>query len=457
MLVSGGKTLLGQQAAGQKKSKSRDNDAQSFQDLLGGAQKKKAAPKKKVQKKAMSAPKKKMQNNDGVDDNQYVQKRRENPVKKKLEGQRQPSQTKVVSQQQQETKVQKLAKQEVVNKQEVIDQNNIVDKKFAGAQAKGMEVDASLMSSASQNKTLGKNEKLMQAMENSFEEVMSQVKGQAQANQGTIAMAANGGNKLTGEQVNNLINQNGRKKIDTSMKLSDGMQTLNTESGLQVNGLQNTESSERELGARDESSANMETMFNQMLETEVQTEGVDNSQFAQELTIAQEAGKGEKIENMQSIIKQARAVIDDGGGTMEIHLQPEGLGKVHLKVAVNEGQVNVEMMTDNPAAKKALEEGLFDIKNALEGQKLLVETLKVEMAQDYQKDFSDLQQHMQEQANRDFAEQFLGQFRQEREEKFGGMFDAFRNFQRGPAEPELSLSRNPYMEAGKGRSINLVA
>ena len=31
---------------------------------------------------------------------------------------------------------------------------------------------------------------------------------------------------------------------------------------------------------------------------------------------------------------------------------------------------------------------------------------------------------MQEQANRDFAEDFLGQFRQERELRHGGMFDA---------------------------------
>jgi flagellar hook-length control protein FliK len=181
------------------------------------------------------------------------------------------------------------------------------------------------------------------------------------------------------------------------------------------------------------------------------------SAFAEEVTLAQGEGKAQKIENMQSIIKQARAVLDDGGGSMEVHLQPEGLGKVHLKVAVNDGQVNVEMMTDNQLAKKALEEGILDIKQALEGQKLLVETVKVEMSPDYQKDFSDLQDHMQEQANRDFAEQFLGQFQREREERLGGMFDAFRNFRPGADEPDLNMGRNPYTENGKGRSINLVA
>src|SRR5690606_15622664 len=122
---------------------------------------------------------------------------------------------------------------------------------------------------------------------------------------------------------------------------------------------------------------------------------------------------------------------------MHIELAPDGLGKVHLKVAVQDGQVNVEMLADNIAAKKALEEGLGDIKTALEGHKLLVENLKVEMSQDYQKDFTDLQHHFQEQQNRDFAEQFLGQFRQDRDAKFSGLFDGFRNFSPEAREPEL--------------------
>ena len=128
-------------------------------------------------------------------------------------------------------------------------------------------------------------------------------------------------------------------------------------------------------------------------------------------------------------------------------------------MAVLDGQVNEEMLADNQAAKKALEDGLGEIKNALEGHKLLVETLKVEMSQDYQKDFSDLTNHFQEQQNRDFAEQFLGQFRQDREAKFSGLFDGFRNFNPEPQEPELQLKsrRNPYHSQGKGQTLNVVA
>jgi flagellar hook-length control protein FliK len=165
-----------------------------------------------------------------------------------------------------------------------------------------------------------------------------------------------------------------------------------------------------------------------------------------------------QIDNMDSIVRQARSFIKDGGGSMEIHLQPEGLGKVQLKVDVHEGKVNVEMMTDNPAAKKALEEGLFDVKNALEGQKLIVDTLKVEMSQDYQRDFTDLKDHMQEQANRDFAQDFLEQFRQDRQSRFTGMIDRFRDFPQSTSDSELKLAQNnPYASRGKGQTLNLVA
>jgi flagellar hook-length control protein FliK len=165
-----------------------------------------------------------------------------------------------------------------------------------------------------------------------------------------------------------------------------------------------------------------------------------------------------QIDNMESIVRQARSFIKDGGGSMEIHLQPEGLGKVQLKVNVHEGKVNVEMMTDNPAAKKALEEGLFDVKNALEGQKLIVDTLKVEMSQDYQRDFTDLKDHMQEQANRDFAQDFLEQFRQDRQSRFTGMIDRFRDFPQTTSDSELKLAQNNhYASGGKGQTLNLVA
>ncbi len=335
--------------------------------------------------------------------------------------------------------------------------NQQVAEKNLGVEGKQENQPLSTISSETTKTTLEENQKKLNKMEQAFSEMMSQSKNKNTIkNQGGMLGQNMGGVKNLSQSPFKSLGQNGKMKIDSEMTLNDKLETLET-IGQQNNPLKSV------TGAKD-SDGQMEqdlTSFEQLMggEGEVKTSENANlkSAFAEEVTLAQGEGKAQKIENMQSIIKQARAVVDDGGGSMEVHLQPEGLGKVHLKVAVNDGQVNVEMMTDNQLAKKALEEGILDIKQALEGQKLLVETVKVEMSPDYQKDFSDLQDHMQEQANRDFAEQFLGQFQREREERLGGMFDAFRNFRPGADEPDLNMGRNPYTENGKGRSINLVA
>ncbi len=305
--------------------------------------------------------------------------------------------------------------------------------------------------------TLEENQKKIQQMENALADMMTQSKESKGLLESTITQ-----NTDSQWQESNLLKQvqpftnDGQIKIDKDMKLNTELETLQNSGGEE-----NIAKNLIETDGKSDSDQDLSS-FEQMLSSNTDIQSSNDSAgsiFSEELNLAQGENRSQKIENMQSIIKQARAVVDDGGGSMEIHLQPEGLGKVHLKVAVNDGQVNVEMMTDNHLAKKALEEGILDIKQALEGHKLLVETVKVEMSPDYQKDFTDLQDHMREQENRNFAEQFLGQFQRERDERLGGMFDSFRNFQRETSEPELRLGnhRNPYTENGKGRSINLVA
>ncbi len=440
MIVQGGNTFLAHQGGKQSSHKS-ERDSNDFQDFLAGAHKKKVSPKKEA-KKSHSAKKK--IDNSGYDENQATAKRRERPVKK-MEGARKQRAEQVQSKGEQPRQpVQKVQTQE---------HKNNVDKKFAGNTEEGTQLVDSLNLSGVEKNTLEKNQSILQNQNNSFENMMAQMKMQA-ADQKQQTSLGQGMETKIGV-LPNMSSKNGSIKLGAEFDLSQGGETLSLNAVEGASGL-NTLSPEGGESSSDSSMPQLDSLINQYLEQDSSVSSEEGVTFADSLNQA-EGGKSERVENMQSIIKQARAFVDDGGGTMEIHLQPEGLGKVQLKVAVNDGQVNVEMMADNMAAKKALEEGLFDIKQALEGQKLAVETLKVEMSPDYQKDFSDLTNHMQEQANRDFAEQFLGQFRQQREEKFGGMFDSFRNFQPGAKEPELTLSRNPYTERGKGRSVNLVA
>ena len=198
-------------------------------------------------------------------------------------------------------------------------------------------------------------------------------------------------------------------KTETATKSLQLGESLEAQSGQGLEGIKlNNFTDDR---GSSEQSTDMNSLFGGVKQ-DAQVDQSTSSTFVEAMNEVDAQGqKTDKIENMQSIIKQARAFVNDGGGAMHIELSPEGMGNVQLKVAVQDGQVNVEMLADNQKARKALEEGLTEIKGALEGHKLQVETLKVSMAQDVQSDFSDMRDHAQDQANRDFAEQFLGQLK----------------------------------------------
>ncbi len=436
MIVQGGNTFLAQQ--GKKENSLKSNgDSQDFQDFLVGANKKKTTFEK-AEKKSEVAKRKNQEN--AYDENQPIAKRNETSAKKEEVNTRKNDSTESVEANRRQEPQQKTLTQD----------EKLVDKKFAEVTEDGAQLADSINLSELENKSLQENQKIIEANENSFENLMAQMKMESATKNDAVGIGQAMQSKIGALNANS-----GKIKLGADLDLSSAGETL------ALGAVEGDQALQALAGDGGESSADsslddLQNLFNQYMEQDYQIGNEEGVTFADSLNQAEQSS-GERIENMNSIVKQARAFIDEGGGSMEIHLQPEGLGKVQLKVAVQNGQVNVEMLADNLAAKKALEDGLFDIKSALEGQKLLVETLKVEMSPDYQKDFSDLANHMQEQANRDFAQDFLGQFQQERENRMSGMFDSFRSFQPGPKEPELTLNRNPYQEAGKGRSVNLVA
>jgi hypothetical protein len=116
--------------------------------------------------------------------------------------------------------------------------------------------------------------------------------------------------------------------------------------------------------------------------------------------------------NLDQIVTHARTFLKDGGGEMVMKLTPEGLGTVDLKVAVKDGQVSIEINTQNEHIKKMFEEGSKDLLGALEVQNLKVDSLKVNMADHIQKDMNMNQFNM---SDKDFARNFMGQFRDERQ------------------------------------------
>lgn len=139
------------------------------------------------------------------------------------------------------------------------------------------------------------------------------------------------------------------------------------------------------------------------------------SDFQKLLTTAGIA-QPERIENMESMIQSARVMASQGGGQMDVELRPEGLGKVQLKVSVEDGQVQIQMLADNQKAQELLRDGLEDLKSQLAGQKLNIDKISVDVSQDIgqQQDFA--RQNSSQDQQRQFAQGFMQQQREERDQ-----------------------------------------
>lgn len=127
----------------------------------------------------------------------------------------------------------------------------------------------------------------------------------------------------------------------------------------------------------------------------------------------------QEAKNIKDVINQAQFLARKGGGEMKVTLSPEGLGQVSMKVAVEGGQVSVQMVADTMDAKKILERGLGDLKATLATHNLRVDQIRVETPADVSRQLA--QNH--DEAQRQFAHQFMEQFRQDNNEWRRGFYD----------------------------------
>lgn len=114
------------------------------------------------------------------------------------------------------------------------------------------------------------------------------------------------------------------------------------------------------------------------------------------------------VENVNELVSRAKVLAEKGGGEVKVILKPEGLGEVNVKVALEDGKLNVEMLTESQHAKKLIEKGLVDLKSSLHSQNLDVQNIKVDLSNDLAESFREQQRD----AERQFAHQFLQDFRQ---------------------------------------------
>lgn len=173
--------------------------------------------------------------------------------------------------------------------------------------------------------------------------------------------------------------------------------------------------------------------------------------------------------NIQQLMNQANYLIKKGGGETSMILNPEGLGKVHLKVAINEGKVDLQLKAETTEAKKLLESSLGDLKSSLASQRLHLDQVRVDVGNQTSSNHDNKNSHQQNQPSydqaREQARQFFGQFRDDNSAKRDGVWDSpgirsyGRSRQVNPLDPAPIEERRTSRDVGtnRGKGLDLVA
>lgn len=175
--------------------------------------------------------------------------------------------------------------------------------------------------------------------------------------------------------------------------------------------------------------------------------------------------QAEKAEAVQKLMDQAQILATKGGGEMKVQLNADGLGAVQLKVAMQDGKLQLHMAAESSEAKSLIESSLAELKTSLAAQKLSVENVKIDVVNattatdagmQNQAQFNDQQQRQQTRQfwNR-FNESFGSQGRKESFTEMTGVRGYGRQ-ERDPLQP-INSSQPARKIEGKGKGLNLVA
>lgn len=175
-----------------------------------------------------------------------------------------------------------------------------------------------------------------------------------------------------------------------------------------------------------------------------------------------------KDENVREIMNQAKFLVTQGGGEMTVRMTPEGMGEVQLKVALENGKINIEMNSQDKSVKKLLEENLSDLKSSLAGHQMRVEHVKInnvtaientagannqsQFQSDANSSNSSFQNRQQQEMNfQNMANSNSGRNRQQ-QERASSSYQTVQT-----PSVKLAAKANAYIAGNKGSSINMVA
>lgn len=103
-------------------------------------------------------------------------------------------------------------------------------------------------------------------------------------------------------------------------------------------------------------------------------------------------------EIVTDLVDKIKLTINPSNTSVELVLNPESLGSVHVVVATKNGVLTAQLNVENHIAKEALESSLQMLKESFEGQGLKVEKVEVTIG-NYTSEYAEQEGHGQEQAN----------------------------------------------------------
>lgn len=110
--------------------------------------------------------------------------------------------------------------------------------------------------------------------------------------------------------------------------------------------------------------------------------------------------------SVPDLVDKAQIMVHNGGGEMKITLTPEGMGEVAMKVSVQDGKVQIQMITESDDAKKMIERQLSELKTSLHANDLKLDTIKIDTASNLGKQLEQQYQDAQRQQTQTAWEQF---------------------------------------------------
>lgn len=171
---------------------------------------------------------------------------------------------------------------------------------------------------------------------------------------------------------------------------------------------------------------------------------------------------------VKSLMNQAQYLVKRGGGEVKVEMTPEGMGKIHLRVQLQDGKVNLQMSADTPEAKKTIESGLAELKTSLAAHKLSVDHVKVDVVSGPSTDVATQNQNQSnmqgngQREQRQFWNQFNDNFgSQQRRDSYMQEGSGLRGYGQRRADPlqpiETAQRKGQATLEGRGRGLNLVA